>query len=96
MKEMNEIIFSSDNKYNNNINNRLKKEKNKKILISKNNEDNNNNNSLNIKLEYYRIKLFKEFFKHFQIFYKSYIKKVFTYFITKIKNYQHINKNNYI
>ena len=96
MKEMNEIIFSSDNKYNNNINNRLKKEKNNKILISNNNEDNNNNNSLNIKLEYYRIKLFKEFFKHFQIFYKSYIKKVFIYFITKIKNYQHINKNNYI
>jgi hypothetical protein len=80
MKEMNDIVFSSGRKLNNIFMSRFNK--NNENLIVNNSNDNNDNSkdSLNIKLEYYRIKLFKEFFKHFKIFYLSYIGKMFRFF----------------
>ena len=94
-KEMNSMLYTPDHTINNFYENKLKKGNNNNIVIINNNE-NNNNNSLNIKLEYYRTKLFKEFYKHFQKFYTSYIKKEFIYFMTKLKNYKFIKKNSFI
>ena len=78
------------------------KKKNKiKIKHSKDHfstENNNTNDILSKKLNYYRIKLFKEFFKHFKIFYKIRLSKYFCCFLDKIKNfkkpYKIIFKNN--
>ena len=52
-----------------------------------NNRNNNNiNNEINIKLDEYRVKLFREFYKHFKQFYKLRLKKYFyDIFINNIK-----------
>ena len=97
MKEMNDIVFSSGKKLNNIFRNKF----NKKVgnLVVHNSNDNNNDVSkevLNIKLEFYRIKLFKEFFKHFKTFYISYLKKIFTFFWKNLKNIKISHRNDYI
>ncbi len=71
-----------------------------KILESKNNNNIDNiedtNKGLNIKLNYYRIRLFKEFIKHFQKFCKVRLKKYFSMFLKNLNNkYRNINKNIY-
>ena len=50
--------------------------------------DKNTNDILSKKLNYYRIKLFKEFFKHFKIFYRIRLSKYFICFLDKIKNFK--------
>ena len=45
-----------------------------------------------LKMEIYRVKLFQEFFKHFQNFIKNLIKNNFDFFINKLKDYK---KNKY-
>ena len=81
--KINKIIFLSGKKIKN-----LKE----KININNNNYINNYNNKdeTTIKMEIYRIKLVKEFLKHFINFYKSYIKKYYDYFFDEIKNKKQI------
>ena len=61
--------------------------------------NNTANDTLNKKLNYYRIKLFQEFYKHFKIFYKIRLNKYFSCFRDNIKNlkksYKIIFKNNH-
>ena len=79
--KINKIVFLSGNKI-----------KNIKDKIKTNNNDINNINNFTIKddttikMEIYRIKLFKEFLKHFLNFYKIYSKKYYKYFFDEIKN----------
>ena len=101
INKMNNIIFSSASNINNIFGTRKTKNSNNNIIIHTNSYDNtisnNNDNTketLNLKLEHYRIKLFKEFMKHFQIFYKSYIKNNFDKFLNNIKNYKKKINNN--
>ena len=97
MKEMNDIVFSSGNRLNNIFRNRFNKRNDN--LITNDNNINKKEDPLNIKLEYYRIKLFKEFFKHFKIFYTIYIGRIFYFFLKNLKNYRkynYRNENNYI
>ena len=54
-----------------------------------------NKNNINLKLEEYRIKLFREFYKHFKQFYMNKIKKYFKYFIKKINNNNELNNIHY-
>ena len=87
--KMNEVVFSSGNKLSDIFRNQLNKNNNN--LITKNDKDDkkeDNKEYLNIKLEYYRIKLFKEFIKHFQLFYKSYIKNYINDFFIYLKEYK--------
>ena len=100
MNKMDNIVFSNINSLNNaiksgfNSNNIIS---NSTINFNSNNSNNidNSKESLNLKLENYRTRLFKEFYKHFEAFYKSYVIKNFIYFINKIKNYKKsIFKNN--
>ena len=99
MNKMDNIIFSNIN----NLNSAIKSGFNSNNIISNstiNFNSNNSNNidnsreSLNLKLENYRVRLFKEFYKHFEAFYKSYIIKYFIYFMNKIKNYKKSIFNN--
>ena len=92
MREMNDIIFSSGNKINTIFSNRLKRKNNNNLITNYNNSNNSKDLSTNVKLEYYRIKLFKEFLKHFQLFYKSYIQKYFIFFLNKIKSHKKYHK----
>ena len=96
MKEMNEIVFSSGNKLKDIFRNRF--DKNYNNLITNDNYYNKDNRieSLNIKLEYYRIKLFKEFYKHFYIFYISYMRKIFYLFLENLIDYRKYKTKNYI
>ena len=57
------------------------------------NKNDYNNNSLNVNLNYYQIRLFKKFFKHFKQFYKICLKKYFSRFSEKINS--NIKKNKY-
>ena len=57
-----------------------------KTKLNSNNNANNLQDITTVKMEIYRIKLFKEFFKHFKKYYKSYIKIYYYYFINIIKN----------
>ena len=57
------------------------------------NKNDYNNNSLNVNLNYYQIRLFKKFFKHFKQFYKICLKKYFSRFSEKINSI--IKKNKY-
>ena len=89
--QMNNIIFSKSN----NINSIYKSSKNSNNNIILNstinyntNNINNSKDSLNLKLDNYRTKLFKEFLKHFKKFYKKYIKKNFIYFMKNLKHYK--------
>ena len=66
MREMNDIIFSSGNKINTIFSNRLRRKNNSNLITNYNNSNNSKDLSTNVKLEYYRIKLFKEFLKHFE------------------------------
>ena len=59
------------------------------------NIDFTNNNNINIKLEEYRIKLFREFYKHFKQFYMNKLEKYFKYFIKKVYNNNEANNYNY-
>ena len=96
MKEMNEIVFSSGKKINSIFRNRFNK-KIENLIVNKSNDNNDyNKESLNIKLEYYRVKLFKEFFKHFKIFYLSYIGKIFRLFLKNLYFFKSHNRNDYI
>ena len=102
MKEMNDIILSSGNRLTNifgNIPN------NKNNNTSNNNTTNNNtlnNNTdndkdvLNLKLENYRMKLFKEFMKHFMFFIDSFIRKNFNFFLKKFRIYKYKKEHSYI
>jgi len=99
MNKMDNIVFSNINS----LNNALKSGFNSNNIISNstiNFNSNNSNNidnskeSLNLKLENYRTRLFKEFYKHFEAFYKSYVTKNFIYFKNKIKNYKKSIFNN--
>ena len=99
MNKMDNIVFSNINS----LNNALKSGFNSNNIISNstiNFNSNNSNNidnskeSLNLKLENYRTRLFKEFYKHFETFYKSYVTKNFIYFMNKIKNYKKSILNN--
>lgn len=103
MNKMDNIVFSNINS----LNNALKSGFNSNNIISNstiNFNSNNSNNidnskeSLNLKLENYRTKLFKEFYKHFEAFYKSYVIKNFVYFMNKMKNYKKsiFNKKSFI
>jgi len=95
--KMNNIIFSKTS----NINNIYKSSKNSNNNIILNSTINYNTNnidnskdSLNLKLDNYRTKLFKEFLKHFRKFYKKYTKKNFIYFMKNLKHYKkNINYN---
>ena len=85
MKEMNDIVFSpSNNPLMTILGNKINQMD--KNLITKDNID-NSKDSLNIKLEYYRIKLFKEFLKHFNAFYIGFLRKIFQIFLKNAKNY---------
>ena len=93
INKLDNIVFSNIN----NLNNAIKSEFNSNNIISNstiNFNSNNSNNidnskeSLNLKLDNYRTRLFKEFYKHFEVFYKSYITKIFIFFMNKIKNYK--------
>ena len=96
MKEMNDIVFSSGRKLNNIFRSRFNK-KNDNLIVNNTNDNNDNSkDSLNIKLEYYRIKLFKEFFKHFKIFYLSYVGKIFRFFLKKMSFYEIRHRKDYI
>jgi len=55
----------------------------------------NKDNNLNTKLEEYRIKLFREFYKHFKQFYLKKIKNYFKYFIKKVNNDNETNNLKY-
>lgn len=95
--KMNNIIFSKAS----NINNIYKSSKNRKNIILNSTINYNTNNidnskdSLNLKLDNYRTKLFKEFLKHFRKFYKNYVKKNFVYFMKNLKHYKkNTNYNN--
>ena len=91
MREMNDIVFSPGNPLISILENKLNRMD--KNLRTKDNID-NSKDSLNIKLEYYRIKLFKEFLKHFKAFYLSYLKKIFQIFLKNAKNYKkYIHRN---
>jgi len=92
MREMNDIIFSSGNKINTIFSNRLRRKNNSNLITNYNNSNNSKDLSTNVKLEYYRIKLFKEFLKHFQLFYKSYIQKYFIIFLNKIQSHKKYHK----
>ena len=97
IKEMNDIVFSSGGTLNDIFKNKLKIRSNN--LITNDSIKNNNIEVLNIKLEYYRIKLFKEFLKHFELFYKNYINKDLKYFFNYLKDYKkykHRNKNKFV
>ena len=95
--KMNNIIFSKTS----NINSIYKSSKNSNNNIILNSTINYNTNnidnskdSLNLKLDNYRTKLFKEFLKHFRKFYKKYIKKNFIFFMKNLKHYKkNINYN---
>jgi hypothetical protein len=85
------IIFSKSN----NINSLYKSSKssNNNIILNSTinyntNNINNSKESLNLKLDNYRTKLFKEFLKHFIKFYKIYTIKNFVYFMKKLKHYK--------
>ena len=54
------------------------------------------NDSVTFKMEIYRTKLFKEFFKYFRHFYKNYIKHHFNYFVEKIKIIKENKELNFI
>ena len=71
-----------------------------KLLENKNNNNidsiEDTNKGLNIKLNYYRIRLFKEFIKHFKKFCKIRSKKFFSIFLKNFNNkYNNNNKNIY-
>ena len=68
-------------------------------IENKSYNENNINNNLNkddsiSKMEIYRVKLFNEFFKHFQKFYKNFIKKYYIYFFKEIINFEKQKKIN--
>ena len=93
MKEMNKIIFSSGNT----LKDIFRNKRNNNLITNNDKDDKNDANkvSLNIKLEYYRIQVFKEFLKHFQIFYKRYIIKYFNEFFHYLKQHKkNVLKNN--
>ena len=97
IKEMNDMVFSSGGTLNDIFKNKLKIRSNN--LITNDSIKNNNIEVLNIKLEYYRIKLFKEFLKHFELFYKNYINKDLKYFFNYLKDYKkykYRNKNKFV
>ena len=94
IKEMNDKIFPEGEKLKNIFEIRLNKKN--PNLTTKDSTTSNNNDSLIIKLEYYRIKLFKEFFKHFIRFYRIRIKKYYNYFVKKIKNYKLFRNNKFV
>ena len=95
----NNFIFSSSNHSNNNFGIKVKNIKSNlknKTYYNTTYSNDNNRESLNLKLENYRIKLFNEFLKHFQIFYKTYIKKNFAFFISNIRHYQKNSNKSFI
>ena len=95
----NNFIFSSSNHSNNNFGIKIKNNNNNfknKTYYNTNYINDNNRESLNLKLENYRIKLFNEFLKHFQSFYKTYIKKNFAFFISNIRHYKKNSNKSFI
>lgn len=87
--------FSPKNIFDKIITKKPKNNHNHNINYSKDyyyNVDKSNNNILNKKLNYYRIKLFKEFFKHFKMFYRIRLYKYFSYFKDKIKKLENTYK----
>jgi len=96
----NNFNFSSSNLSNNNFGIKIKNSnsnyfKNKTYYNTNYNND-NKRDSLNLKLENYRIKLFKEFMKHFQSVCKAYIKKYLAFFISKIRHYKKNSNKSFI
>ena len=53
----------------------------------------NKHKALNIKLMNYRIKLFSQFFIHFEKYYRSYLRNYKSIFFNKIKYYHHRKRN---
>ena len=95
----NNFNFSSSNRSNNNFGIKIKSSNSnyfKNRTYYNTTYSNNNRETLNLKLENYRIKLFNEFLKHFQSFYKSYIKKHFDFFISNIRHYQKNSNKSFI
>ena len=82
----NNIILSSGKKMNNDFGNKIKMNFNRNI------NDENTKDLATIKMEIYRIKLFKEFFKHFKKYYQNYIKIYYYYFLNKLKNEKYYKK----
>ena len=94
MKEMNDIMFSSGNKLNNIFGNTENNDINNNYLS--NNNLYNNRDGLNVKLENYRIKLFKVFMKHFMCFIYGFRRKNYIYFFKKLRIYRQRKENSYI
>ena len=92
MKEMNDILLSSGNRYTHIFRNTHNKNNN---YISNNNQD-NSKETLNIKLDNYRTKLFKEFMKYFMYFIHKYIKRTFNLFVKKFRIYRPKKETRYI
>lgn len=84
-------IYSRE--YPEDINNTNKTNKKKRYFY---NIDFTNKNNIDLKLEGYRIKLFREFYKHFNQFYMNRIKKYFKFFIKKVNNNDSNNVNYFI
>ena len=95
--KINKIILFSGKKIKNYID--------KVNIENKSYNANNINNNFNkddstiLKMKIYRVKLFNEFFKHFQKFYKIFIKKYIKYFFKELINFEsqkYINNANII
>ncbi len=79
--QLNERFFSPKNILNKTIEN-----KNKNDIINISNNMEATNKGLNIKLNFYRIRLFNVFFKYFQKYCRMRLKKYFKLFFDKINN----------
>ena len=62
--------------------------------LNSNSNINNLTDIATVKMEIYRTKLFKEFFKHFKKYYQNYIKIYYYYFLNKLKNEKKFTVNN--
>ena len=94
LEEKSDEMLSSNNKINNNFgniqNNNINNNYSSKNIID------NNKDTLNIKLENYRIKLFKVFMNHFMYFIHRIKRKNFDFFLKKLRIYKYKNESNYI
>ena len=87
--QINKIILFSGKKIKNYID-RVNIE-NKSYNANNINNNSNKDDSTILKMKVYRVKLFNEFFKHFQKFYKSFIKKNIKHFFKELINFKSQN-----
>ena len=85
--QLNEIFFSPKNNKNKTIDH-------KNVINNNYKNKEKTNKCFNIKLNYYRMRLCKEFFKYFKNYCKKRLAKIFSSFFTKINNNNNKNVNN--